>query len=128
MSKGLRAILIVDHGSRREAANASLAVLARSVADAADFDLVQHAHMEIAEPSIAQAFDELSRAGATEIVVLPYFLAPGKHATEDIPELCAEAGARHPGIRWRLAERIGTSPLLRDAVLERAAGMNEDDT
>ena len=36
--------------------------------------------MELAEPSIEQAFDKCVAQGATFVVVHPYFLAPGRHS------------------------------------------------
>ena len=53
--------------------------------------IVRHAHMEIAEPSIKDALASLLEEGVDEIVCHPYFLSPGRHVKEDIPELVAEA-------------------------------------
>ena len=58
---------------------------------------VQPAHMELAEPSIATAFDACVAAGATTVVVAPYFLGPGRHWDSDIPALAAAAAAVIPG-------------------------------
>ena len=52
--------------------------------------------MELAEPSIATAYNECVRQGALQIVVHPFFLLPGRHWDRDIPQLAAEAAAEHP--------------------------------
>ena len=49
--------------------------------------IVHFAHMELAAPTLEQAFDACVSDGAREIVVHPYFLAPGRHSTDDIPRL-----------------------------------------
>lgn len=120
-----RALLLVDHGSRVPAANAQLAELARLVQLEAARDgdpdlLVQHAHMELGAPSIDDAIDALAARGVRELVLVPYFLAPGRHATEDIPRLAHEAAARHPELRVHIAECLGVHELLAKLVLVRA--------
>lgn len=103
-----RAILLVDHGSRLEAANRVVQTVAECLADRLGPDaFVSHAHQESAQPDIDEAFDALVRAGATEVVVVPFFLAPGRHATEDVPKLAKLAAARHPGV-----EVVCVSPPL----------------
>ena len=47
--------------------------------------------MEIAEPSIEDGIRALLDSGASSVVCHPYFLSPGRHVTEDIPQLISEA-------------------------------------
>ena len=77
--------------------------------------------MELAEPSIATAFDRCVAAGARRVVVCPYFLLPGKHWFEDIPELTAEAAARHPGIAFMVTAPIGLHPMMLQVIDQRIA-------
>ncbi|MGH7383336.1 MAG: sirohydrochlorin chelatase, partial [Candidatus Methylomirabilales bacterium] len=49
----MRALLLVDHGSRRGEANAVLVQVADIIRRQSDFAVVHYAHMEIAEPTIA---------------------------------------------------------------------------
>ncbi len=114
-----RALLLVDHGSRREQANAVLVEVAETIRRLSDFVVVHYAHMEIAEPTIAQGFDACVADGAREVVVHPYFLAPGDHYNETVPRLVAEAAARHPEVRWTITEPLGIHPKLGEVVLER---------
>jgi sirohydrochlorin ferrochelatase len=82
---------------------------------------VELAHLELAEPSIAQAIDTCAAGGAEEIVVHPFFLAPGQHTRVDIPRWVEEAARRHPGLRVRVSEPLGLHEKLVDVVLERIA-------
>jgi sirohydrochlorin ferrochelatase len=69
--------------------------------------IVEPAHMELAEPTMAQAFDRCVARGAREVVVMPYFLSPGRHSTKDIPNLTVEAAQAHPDVPFRVAEPLG---------------------
>ena len=113
------AILLVDHGSRRTEANQQLESIAQAVRDRDPERIVRIAHMEIAKPTIAEGLAACVSAGAREIVVHPYLLAPGRHSREDIPALSAEAAAAHPGVVVRVSEPLGVHEQLVDVVLER---------
>src|SRR6478735_7812030 len=91
-------VIVVDHGSRREESNALLLDVVRSFEDASRMPIVEPAHMELAEPSIATAFARCVERGATTVVVFPYFLLPGRHWDEDIPRLAALAAKDYPGV------------------------------
>jgi len=114
------ALVLVDHGSRRPEANESLEQVAELVRAAAPGRPVRCAHMELAPPTLADAIEACVAEGAREIVVVPYFLAPGSHSTRDIPALVREAAARHAGLRVRVAKPLGVHPRLAELVLDRA--------
>src|SRR3954463_8589829 len=102
------AIIIVDHGSRREESNLMLVELASLFAKrfAEMYEVVEPAHMEIAEPSIATAYDRCVKRGAQRVFVCPFFLGPGKHWTQDIPRLTAEAAQTHLGTRYHVTQTL----------------------
>lgn len=113
-------VIVVDHGSRRAASNEMLEELTRSsISERLEYDIVEPAHMELAEPSISTAFDRCVDRGATMVVIQPYFLLPGKHWNQDIPELAAEAAGRHPGVSYLVAAPFGVHPLMADVVSAR---------
>ena len=87
------ALLIVDHGSRRTESNEMLYDVGDILQKKRPELIVQIAHMELAEPTIPQAVEACVQEGATEIIVHPYMLSPGRHATEDIPRMAHEAGS-----------------------------------
>ena len=51
------------------------------------FDERTVAHMELAKPSLAEGLARCAASGASEVVVCPYFLGPGRHTSRDIPRL-----------------------------------------
>ena len=91
----MKAILLIDHGSMKVEANEMLGAVRDMVQEMAGADvLVGYAHMELAEPSIASGVRNCVDAGATELIVFPYMLSPGKHSTGDIPRMVTAAAAR----------------------------------
>lgn len=114
-----RAILLVDHGSVKREANEMLADVAALLRRLTDVPVIRIAHMELAEPTIAQGVTACVEAGATEITVHPYFLAPGRHSTADIPRMVAEAAKNHPGVRVRVTAPLGLHEKICEVVLER---------
>ena len=115
-----RAILLVDHGSRLDAANAVIEQLAAGVRRRRPDAIVEVAHMELAEPTLADALERCVARGAARVVVCPCFLGPGRHTSEDIPKLVDAARAAHPGVRIAIAEPYGFDERLVDLVLDRA--------
>lgn len=68
--------------------------------------------MEIAEPSIEEAFGRCVAAGAQKVVLHPFFLSPGRHVTSDIPTLMTAAAKRHPEVAWVVSEPLGLQELM----------------
>lgn len=114
-------VILVDHGSRREESNAMLLEAVGHFAAASGLPIVEPAHMELAEPTIATAFDCCVERGAKTVVVFPYFLLPGRHWYEDIPRLTAEAAARHPGVRHLVTAPFALHPLMNEVIGQRIA-------
>ena len=115
-----RAILLVDHGSQLDAANALLDEIADGVRRRRRDAIVEVAHMELAKPSLAEGLARCAARGAREVVVCPYFLGPGRHTSRDIPRLVEESRAAHPELRVSVAEALGFDERLVDLVLARA--------
>lgn len=120
-------LVIVDHGTRSQAANRPLARLAESLAQARPDWFVAHAHMELAEPDFPGAIDSLVERGAEQILVHLHFLGEGYHVRETLPELIAEARSRHPKVSIRVTDPIGGDPRIAEIVLERMDEMEDGD-
>jgi sirohydrochlorin ferrochelatase len=116
-----RAVVLVDHGSRRPEANAQLESLAELLRARESGTLVLTAHLEVVPPSIVDALGTCAAAQACDVVVLPWFLAAGRHTSEDIPRLVAEARTLHPGLRVRIGAPLGLEAKLVELALQRIA-------
>jgi sirohydrochlorin ferrochelatase len=115
-----RAVILLDHGSREPEANAQLDALAALLAARLPGRRVATAHLSLAAPTLAEAGAACVREGATEVVVVPCFLAPGRHVREDLPRLVEALRSAHPGVGFTLAAPLGAHPAVAEALADRA--------
>lgn len=115
-----QALLIVDHGSMRKEANLLLEDVADLLRNQKPGQIVHIAHMELAEPSIGQGIEACIRDGATEILIHPYMLSPGRHVTQDIPALVEESSRKFPQIKFTVTPPLGLHEKIGEVILERA--------
>ena len=117
----MQSILLIDHGSVRAEANHMLSCVANLLQQmVGNTVLVRHAHMELADPSIASGFADCVAAGATEVIAFPYMLSPGKHVTRDIPRLVQDAALQHPHVSYRVTAAFGVDEKLAELIAVRA--------
>ena len=109
MLKNKRALVIVAHGSRREASNAEVRQLAQVIAGKVGerFMQVESAFLELAEPSIPDGIEKCIQAGADEVIVLPYFLSAGRHVSQDIPAEVEIKRKQYPHTSISIAAYLG---------------------
>ena len=117
------AVILVDHGSRREASNQQLLEVVEAYRKHADWQIIEPAHMELAEPSIATAFGRCVERGAERIIVFPYFLGPGRHWDQDIPALSAEAAQACGGVEFLVTAPFGLHALMLQVIDQRIGEM-----
>lgn len=113
------AVIIVDHGSRRQESNLMLNEFVLMFKGRTGYQIVEPAHMELAKPSIGDAFRLCVQKGAKRIIVSPFFLFPGRHWHQDIPSLVAEAAKEHSGISYIITAPLGLHELMVDVVNDR---------
>ncbi|HEY5719659.1 MAG TPA: CbiX/SirB N-terminal domain-containing protein [Gammaproteobacteria bacterium] len=114
----MRALILVAHGSRDANSNQVVLDLAGELADrlGSEYDCVRPAFLEFAEPEPDQAIAGCVECGVDQIVVLPYFLAPGRHVTRDVPALLARVRSAHPQVEFELLPYAGSAPQLAGAI------------
>ena len=117
----MKAILLIDHGSRRDAANEMMDCMANLVQAMAGTEVIaRYAHMELAEPSIEAGLRHCVEAGATDVTCFPYMLSPGKHSTGDIPRMVTAAAAAYPTLHVSVTNAFGVHEQLAALILARA--------
>ncbi len=115
-----KGILLFGHGARNPAwampfQHIRDAILARDSAV-----LIELGFLELMQPSFAEGIDILVREGATEIVVVPIFVAGGGHVNKDLPMLANQAMTRHSGLIIRLAPPVGEDASVLAAMADYA--------
>ncbi len=112
-------LILVAHGSRREASNDEVRRLTQQVAAGSHHQHVGCGFLELADPDIPTAIAQEIDRGATRILILPYFLSAGRHVTEDIPAILEKARQLHPDTHIQqlpyVGQQDGMIELLRSA-------------
>ena len=116
----MTALQLIAHGSRRPEANADLEHVAAKMRERGRYPIVQVSFLELAEPGIEAGGEMCVTAGATTVVLLPYFLSAGMHFQDDLKAARDRLAERFPAVRFVLAEPLGRHPLLLDVVEDRA--------
>ena len=80
--------------------------------------------LEFIEPHPGKAVEMLAGRGLNEVVIMPYLLGHGKHATEELEEVLEEAKARTPQVEARLTGGFGADPRLADLVVDRVRDLD----
>lgn len=114
-----RALLILDHGSRQEAANEGFRRVAERIRALRPDLIVEYAHMELAAPDIAAGVAACVARGAQQIIVHPYLLAAGRHTRETIPALVEQVAREYPDVDFRITAPLGPHEKLVELVILR---------
>lgn len=114
------AIIVFAHGSSVPEANDAVRKVARDMAKAGGFDLVDTAFLEAAQPDLSSSVEHVVKQGANHVVVVPYFLTLGIHLRRDLPRLVGELADRIPGVSIQVTEPLDGHPALSQILLERA--------
>ena len=86
-------LLLIGHGSRDPGAARELDGLVARLRPRLGSARVAAGYLELAEPHIDAALDELVAAGAREIVAVPYVLFGAGHLKDDGPAVRLDEGA-----------------------------------
>jgi sirohydrochlorin ferrochelatase len=118
----MKALLVIAHGSRRAESNDEVRQLTEILALRAqdEFPIVRCGFLELAEPSIPDGIELCVQAGASEVVVLPYFLSAGRHVVTDIPHDVRGKQEQYPQVNIRIAPYLGAHDRVSDLLLESA--------
>jgi sirohydrochlorin ferrochelatase len=113
---------ILAHGSRLQESNQEIVNLTCEVKTIAgdEYDVIEHAYLELAEPALLQCIDNVISIGASSITVFPYFLNSGNHVKLDIPAMIETASANYPDCRFELSAFIGMHKDMPKLILEQA--------
>jgi len=114
----MKALVIVAHGSRRQASNDEVVTLSKHIEEQmkSEYPIIETGFLELAEPLIPNAIDNCVKQGATDICVVPYFLSAGRHVQEDVPTEVEKTREIHPEIPMEVLLHIGGSSMMIDLI------------
>ena len=81
--------------------------------------------LEFIEPFPPEAVKMLDDRGFHQVVVAPFLLGNGKHATLEMNEIIDEVRGQLPGIQLHLADGLGADPDLADLVVQRVRDLEQ---
>jgi len=119
----MKALLILAHGSRKAESNQEVQNLADTYAilNGDDYPIVKAGFLELSQPDIDTVITESVQAGATELTILPYFLAAGAHVVDDIPSNVTKSINKFSDIEVHILPHIGAAGgmigLIKDVAL-----------
>jgi len=118
----MKALLLIAHGSRRKQSNDEVFVLADKLKQkcSQQYSIIHAGFLELSETLIPDGIRKCVDDGASEIIVLPYFLNSGRHVVEDIPGIVEQTRAQYPDVAIRIAQHLGASDLMMDLLIASA--------
>ena len=115
----MHALLLIAHGSRREASNTEVRELATRLEQISGnrFDFVIPAFLELAEPDIPTGVSLCAQAGATDVTAIPYFLSAGRHVASDITAELEKAEHMHETVTIYHSNYLGKHESIAELLL-----------
>jgi len=112
----LSAVILFAHGAREpEWAQPLEAVRERLRAAGVRVEL---AFLELMSPSLEEAAARLAGEGVNVAVIVPLFLAQGKHLKRELPEIVEKIRKRHAKTEFRVTPALGEAPEIVAAITE----------
>ncbi|NCA99105.1 MAG: hypothetical protein EOM70_06990 [Clostridia bacterium] len=74
------------------------------------------AYLHFAQPGLGTVIESLYLAGIHQIQIIPLFTFAGNHTMQDIPRICAEMKAQHPGLEFAIGQPLASQPGFIDLI------------
>ena len=114
------AIILFAHGARDPEWANPLRRVQAAIRQRAGAVPVELAFLEFMTPTLPECATALVAGGASEIVVMPMFIAQGGHLKRDVPEIIDRLRSTHPEVRFSLGGAIGENEIVVQAMAEAA--------
>ncbi len=119
-SELVRAVMLIGHGSLRSGAGAAMIRLAERTQAARVAPIVSAGFLNYSQPTFDETLARCVESGASDVIIQPYFLVPGKFVREDLARLADAGRLAHPGLSIQVAQPFGDHPALARLLLKRA--------
>ena len=115
----MRAVIILGHGSRVPEAGKDMETVATLLKKDYNLEMVEACQMSRLGPHYPETLAKCVKNGATEVVVIPYFLNSGLHIRLDIPEMMKEEAEKYPHVKMIFGRHLGFDPKFADIIYRR---------
>ena len=113
------AVLLIGHGTRLAAGVAEFRALADQLQQALPDRACLAGFLELVEPDLPEALEQLRREGFRRVTALPALLMAAGHVKNDIPAILNAFQAEHPGMSIAFGADLGIHPNLLQVARER---------
>lgn len=115
----MKAIILLGHGSRVPGAGKDMEKAAQMLEKKYQTGMVTYCNMSRLGPHFPETLKTCILKGATEVIVIPYFLNMGLHIRLDIPEMMKEEAEKYPGVRLIYGKHLGFDEAFVDILHKR---------
>ncbi|MBS0291338.1 MAG: CbiX/SirB N-terminal domain-containing protein [Proteobacteria bacterium] len=121
MQQAQAAIILLAHGSRDPLWRRPIEAVAARIRASQPGLAVRCAYLELCEPGLPAALDELTALGALRISIVPLFVGAGRHVRDDLPLQVQALAEAHPQVELRLQPPIGENDRVTALMADIAA-------
>lgn len=115
----MEAVLYIAHGSRSRAGRDEAVSFIKKYMSRNETKIQEYGFLELASPTIEEAFERCISRGASHIKVIPLLLLTAGHAKKDIPQTLLKLKAKHHRVIVQYGRPIGVHEKMIDVLSER---------
>ena len=115
----MKGLLFLAHGSKVAETHETLQQYIVALSSRSNYDHVIGAYLQMMDPTLHEAIEDLVSKGVEAIDIFPFFLFNGNHMLMDIPVEIEAAQNNHPGLHIRLMDCIGYDEALVELIVHR---------
>jgi sirohydrochlorin cobaltochelatase len=119
---GARAIVLFAHGARDPQWAEPFENVRARVERRLPNTSIELAFLEFMQPDLATAVEKLIAGGASEIDIVPLFMAQGGHLKQDVPRIVDDLRARFATAKISLSPPIGEVEPILQAIADWVVG------
>lgn len=116
MKQGL---MMLAHGSKVQETDETMTQYVEAIKTKAHFDYVEKAYLQLMDPDMDHAVENLYKEGVRKIFVFPFFLFSGNHILEDIPAELDRIQTTYSDVEFVYMKNIGFDNKLVEMILNR---------
>lgn len=116
-------VLILAHGSREKETEITLKMIVELTKEALGMQMIETATLKFSETDLKTGLLNLMDEGATDIIVIPYFLFEGVHMKVEIPNEINIFSKEYPNVKITLGCALGTDRRLSEIIADRVRAL-----
>jgi precorrin-8X/cobalt-precorrin-8 methylmutase len=117
-------IVVLAHGSRGERGASEVPEVLQKLSDGLRLLLsseveISGAALQFNHPSLEESVEGFISRGIKSIIIAPYFLFPGRHLTEHVPQAIAELKRNHADAQFTVTDNLGLQEYFVELIARR---------